>query len=71
MGPIPTPGQQPQDDPDAYVGLAADDAEARARARGWTTVRTLPADAVITLEYLVGRLNFTVEQGRVSRCWQG
>lgn len=72
MAPIPTPGHQPPDDPtEAYTGLAPDEAERRARERGWTTVRSLPAGAVITMEYVAGRLNFSVADGRVTRCWQG
>lgn len=59
------------DDLDAYVGLPAADAEARARQHGWTTVRTLPPGAMITMEYLEGRLNFTVENDAVTRCWKG
>jgi hypothetical protein len=61
------------DDPESYVGLSADDAQARAYARGWSTVRTLPPDAIITMEFLSGRLNFTVDEttGTVVRCWPG
>ena len=42
-------------------------------ARGWTTVRSLPPDAIITMEYLSGRLNFAVDKdtGTVLRCWPG
>lgn len=54
-----------------YVGLPVEQAEERARARGWTTVRTLPPGAIITMEYLVGRINFTVENGSVTRAWPG
>jgi hypothetical protein len=71
MAPIPTPPAQPDDAPDSYVGLAADSAEKRAREHGWTTVRSLPPGAIITMEYLAGRLNFEVEGGRVIRCWPG
>jgi hypothetical protein len=71
MAPIPTPGQHPKDDPAAYVGLPADEAEQRARARGWTTVRALPPGAIITMEYREGRLNLTVDGGTVTRCWHG
>ena len=49
----------------------AETAEERARSRGWTTVRSLPPGAIITLEYLTGRINFEVEGGTVIRCWQG
>lgn len=69
--PIPTPPAEPHDDPDAYVGLAADPAERRARERGWSTVRSLAPGTVITLEYRVGRLNFEVQDGRVVRAWKG
>jgi hypothetical protein len=65
------PDRNPQDDLDAYLGLARQEAERRAREHGWTTVRSLPSGAVITLEYMAGRLNFTVDDGRVSRCWAG
>ncbi|MEV6396948.1 I78 family peptidase inhibitor [Streptomyces sp. NPDC051907] len=71
MPPIPTPPAQPDDAPESYVGLVADDAERQARERGWTTVRALPAGAIITMEYLSGRLNFEVEGGKVIRCWLG
>jgi hypothetical protein len=59
------------DDLDAYVGLPAEAAEARARDHGWTTVRALPPDAIITMEYLSGRINFAVKDGEVVRCWKG
>ncbi|MFE0136301.1 I78 family peptidase inhibitor [Streptomyces sp. NPDC059037] len=71
MAPIPTPPAEPQDAPDAYVGLAADGAERQARERGWSTVRSLPPGAIITMEYLAGRLNFEVKEGVVIRCWKG
>ncbi|MER5889278.1 I78 family peptidase inhibitor [Streptomyces sp. NPDC001941] len=71
MAPTPHTPRTPDDHPDAYVGLGADDAERRARGRGWTTVRSLPPGAIITMEYLVGRLNFEVEHGVVRRCWAG
>ncbi|MCX4232568.1 I78 family peptidase inhibitor [Streptomyces sp. NPDC020707] len=72
MAPIPTPPAEPSDTPDAYVGLDAGGAERQARARGWSTVRSLPPGAIITMEYLSGRLNFEVAQdGRVTRCWKG
>jgi hypothetical protein len=63
----------PQDEPESYVGLSSEAAEERARARGWTTVRSLPPDAIITMEYLSGRLNFAVDKdtGTVLRCWPG
>ncbi|UGY90592.1 proteinase inhibitor I78 [Streptomyces gobiensis] len=59
------------DDPEAYVGLPLEAAEDLARSRGWTTVRALEPDAIITMEYLEGRLNFTVKDGVVIRCWKG
>ncbi|MGW6022783.1 I78 family peptidase inhibitor [Streptomyces sp. NPDC055099] len=71
MAPIPTPPAEPQDSLDAYVGLAADGAERQARERGWSTVRSLPPGAIITMEYLAGRLNFEVKEGVVIRCWKG
>ncbi|MFF4651686.1 I78 family peptidase inhibitor [Streptomyces sp. NPDC001380] len=61
----------PRDDPESYLGLPAQEAEAAARARGWTTVRVLPPGAVTTLEYRIGRINLTVDGGRVVRCWTG
>ncbi|NJQ01341.1 proteinase inhibitor I78 [Streptomyces sp. PLAI1-29] len=54
-----------------YVGLGAAEAEERARERGWATVRTLPTDAVITMEFREGRINFAVADGEVVRCWTG
>ncbi|MER6129573.1 I78 family peptidase inhibitor [Streptomyces sp. NPDC001795] len=71
MAPIPTPGAEPEDSPEAYVGLDAQRAERLARERGWSTVRSLPPGAIITMEYRVGRLNFEVASGRVKRCWKG
>ncbi|MFJ5778276.1 I78 family peptidase inhibitor [Streptomyces sp. NPDC093094] len=71
MAPIPTPSAGPQDEPDAYVGLDATGAERLARERGWSSVRSLPPGAVITMEYRPGRLNFEVRAGRVVRAWQG
>jgi hypothetical protein len=71
MASIPTPGEEPQDSPDAYVGMDAQEAERLAGERGWQTVRALPPGAIITLEYRVGRLNFEVDGGRVIRCWKG
>lgn len=56
---------------DSYVGLAAEGAERQARERGWSTVRALPPGAIITMEYLAGRLNFEVKEGVVIRCWKG
>ncbi|WP_427167641.1 I78 family peptidase inhibitor [Streptomyces sp. C1-1] len=71
MAPNPAPHAEPQDSPEAYVGLDAADAERRARERGWTTVRPLPPGAIITMEYRAGRLNFEVRDGRVVRAWKG
>ncbi|AJT68028.3 hypothetical protein T261_6416 [Streptomyces lydicus] len=71
MAPVPDLPNEPQDDIEAYVGLAQQDAEERARERGWTTVRSLAPGTIITMEYLVGRLNFEVKDGRVHRSWQG
>ncbi|MFF2788997.1 I78 family peptidase inhibitor [Streptomyces sp. NPDC058049] len=59
------------DDPAHYTGLRADEAERRALARGWTTVRTVPPGTMLTMEHLEGRLNFEVEDGRVRRAWSG
>ncbi|EHN73863.1 hypothetical protein SMCF_6683, partial [Streptomyces coelicoflavus ZG0656] len=67
MAPIPTPPAEPQDSPDTYVGLDSGAAERLARERGWSTVRSLAPGTVITMEYRVGRLNFEVKDGRVSR----
>ncbi|MEV0980299.1 MULTISPECIES: I78 family peptidase inhibitor [unclassified Streptomyces] len=71
MAPIPSPSGEPQDSPEGYVGLDAERAERLARERGWSTVRSLPPGAVITMEYRVGRLNFEVRDGRVARAWKG
>ncbi|WP_175411209.1 proteinase inhibitor I78 [Streptomyces sp. TRM64462] len=72
MGPIPaSPPAQPDDNPEAYVGLDERDAERLARSRGWTTVRSLPPGSIITLEFLVGRINFEVRDSTVIRCWVG
>ncbi|MFJ5224830.1 I78 family peptidase inhibitor [Streptomyces sp. NPDC088400] len=71
MAPIPTPPAQPHDDPESYVGLDAGSAESRARGRGWTTVRALPPGSIITMEFVMGRLNFEVDAGTVVRCWLG
>ncbi|MFF2329275.1 MULTISPECIES: I78 family peptidase inhibitor [unclassified Streptomyces] len=71
MASIPSPSAQPDDTPGAYVGLAADAAEQRARRRGWSTVRSLPPGAIITMEFLSGRINFEVDDAVVIRCWVG
>lgn len=71
MAPLPPRPSTPDDDPGSYVGLTADDAERRARERGWRIVRRLPPDAIITMEYMGGRLNLTVRDDQVVRCWHG
>ncbi|MEU6402647.1 I78 family peptidase inhibitor [Streptomyces sp. NPDC046985] len=71
MAPIPTPPAEPQDSPEAYVGLEAERAEQLAREQGWSTVRSLPPGTVITMEYRTGRMNFEVRDGRVARAWKG
>ena len=71
MAPIPTPPTEPSDNPDAYVGLAADRAEHLARERGWSSVRALAPGTIVTMEYRVGRRNFVVRDGRVARAWKG
>ncbi|MDX3850612.1 I78 family peptidase inhibitor [Streptomyces sp. AK02-01A] len=71
MAPTPTPPVHPSDDPASYVGLDAESAERLARERGWSTVRGLPPGSIITMEYVAGRLNFEVDNGRVVRCWHG
>ncbi|MCX3060483.1 I78 family peptidase inhibitor [Streptomyces beihaiensis] len=71
MAPIPTPPADPDDNPEAYVGLDADGAERQARERGWSTVRALAPGTIVTMEYLAGRLNFEVDNGTVRRCWKG
>ncbi|MER5969995.1 I78 family peptidase inhibitor [Streptomyces sp. NPDC002055] len=71
MSDASTPPEPTDDDFESYVGLDASAAEERARQRGWTTVRTLPPDAIITMEYLTGRLNLAVRDGVVVRCWKG
>ncbi|WP_328539564.1 I78 family peptidase inhibitor [Streptomyces sp. NBC_00344] len=71
MSSIPAIPEQPDDDPDAYLGLTGARAEELARERGWSTVRSLPPGAVITMEFLQGRLNFEVKDGTVTRCWLG
>ena len=71
MAPIPTPSAEPDDSPDTYVGLDSAAAERTARERGWSTVRSLPPGAIITMEYRAGRLNFEVKDGFVARAWKG
>ncbi|MER7857262.1 I78 family peptidase inhibitor [Streptomyces bacillaris] len=58
MASLPTPPEQPDDAPDAYVGLAADAAEQLARSRGWDTVRAVPPGSFMTMEFRSGRINF-------------
>ncbi|MFC0601580.1 I78 family peptidase inhibitor [Streptomyces palmae] len=71
MAPVPHPVPEPHDAPESYVGLDADSAERQARARGWSPVRRLPPGAIITMEYVAGRLNLEVEDGTVRRSWKG
>ena len=71
MASIPTPPAEPQDSPNSYVGLDATEAERLARERGWSSVRSLPPGAIITMEFREGRLNFEVENGTVTRAWKG
>ncbi|MBL1099827.1 I78 family peptidase inhibitor [Streptomyces coffeae] len=71
MGPVPNRPDEPDDDLDSYVGLDARTAEERARERGWSTVRAVPPGAIITMEYLFGRINFEVADDVVRRCWRG
>ncbi|NLU69059.1 hypothetical protein [Streptomyces sp. HNM0574] len=74
MAPESAPQDTPRDEPESpesYVGLDAAAAERRAYDHGWTTVRRLAPDAIVTMEFLTGRLNFTVEDGSVVRCWKG
>jgi hypothetical protein len=71
MAPLPRQPRTPDDRPEEYVGLDADAAERRALDRGWPQVRRLAPDAVITMEYMPGRLNLAVRDGAVVRCWQG
>ncbi|AXK35539.1 hypothetical protein DVA86_25715 [Streptomyces armeniacus] len=67
-----SPQDDPErDDPERYVGLSSETAEQRAHARGWSTVRVLAPDAIITMEFLSGRLNLAVQDGTVVRCWKG
>jgi hypothetical protein len=70
MAPTQHPGT-PDDATDAYLGLTAEAAERRATERGWTTARSLPKGAIVTMEYVVGRINFEVDEGLVIRCWRG
>ncbi|GAA4925788.1 I78 family peptidase inhibitor [Streptomyces coeruleoprunus] len=71
MAPEPTTPGQPDDTPESYVGLDDRGAEQLARSRGWTTVRAVPPGSIITLEYVVGRINFEVDDHTVIRCWVG
>ncbi|MFD5519412.1 proteinase inhibitor I78 [Streptomyces sp. NPDC127066] len=71
MAPIPPSHAEPQDSPESYVGMEVSSARERAQEHGWPTVRALPHGAIITMEYLVGRLNFEVTDGTVTRCWKG
>ncbi|MDQ0983672.1 I78 family peptidase inhibitor [Streptomyces sp. V2I9] len=71
MASLPTPPAQPDDDTEAYVGLAAGTAEQQARSHGWDTVRAVPPGTFLTMEFRHGRINFQVEDGTVTRCWVG
>lgn len=71
MADQPTEPTDQPDDPETYVGLPGVEAEETARGRGWNVVRSLRPGAMMTMEYLEGRLNFTVEDGVVVRCWKG
>ncbi|MFF0746230.1 I78 family peptidase inhibitor [Streptomyces sp. NPDC004111] len=71
MAHLPTPPAQPDDNPERYVGLARAEAERTAAEHGWQTVRALPPGAIITMEFLQGRLNFEVKDDTVTRCWVG
>ncbi|MFF8898301.1 I78 family peptidase inhibitor [Streptomyces lydicus] len=71
MADVPNLPDNPQDDVETYVGLGRQDAEELARARGWSTVRSLPPGAIITMEYIAGRLNFEVKDDTVHRSWAG
>lgn len=68
---MPQEMNSPRDDPERYLGLTAEQAEAIAVDRGWTLVRVVPPDALVTMEYRVGRINFAADRGRVVRCWIG
>ncbi|MFI9722557.1 I78 family peptidase inhibitor [Streptomyces sp. NPDC052396] len=68
---LPNLPPDPDDDLGQYLGLTAGAAAGLARERGWSTVRSLPPGTVVTLEYVAGRLNFEVADGRVRRCWKG
>ncbi|MGW4384776.1 I78 family peptidase inhibitor [Kitasatospora sp. NPDC004531] len=59
------------DRPDDYLGLPVERARALAAERGWRTVRVLEPEALLTMEYLSGRLNLTVRDGVVERAWAG
>ncbi|MET7641619.1 I78 family peptidase inhibitor [Streptomyces sp. NPDC005438] len=66
-----TPPEHDAQEPESFVGLAAEEAERRAYDHGWSTVRTVAPGAILTMEYLTGRLNLAVEDGTVVRCWKG
>ncbi|WFB10278.1 proteinase inhibitor I78 [Streptomyces sp. LX-29] len=71
MAPIPRPVPEPDDTVDRYVGMDAETAAEVARERGWSTVRAVPPGALLTMEYLSGRLNLEVADGVVRRSWKG
>lgn len=58
-------------DEQEYLGLRQEAAERLAAEQGWRTVRVLAPGAIITMEYREDRLNLTVRDGLVERCWQG
>ncbi|MDK1475658.1 I78 family peptidase inhibitor [Streptomyces sp. 549] len=59
------------DGTEAFVGLSESAAQDLAKSRGWNTVRVIEPDAMITMEYLEGRINLAVADGVVVRCWKG
>ena len=72
MAPIPTPSRRTPGQPGHLRRpRLPTGAERLARERGWSTVRSLPPGAIITMEYRAGRLNFEVKDGRVARAWKG
>ncbi|GIU88366.1 MAG: hypothetical protein KatS3mg009_2881 [Acidimicrobiia bacterium] len=78
-GPSSTPStvdggaQDAPGDLDAYVGLAVEEAGARADAEGrpWRVVKEDGEDLPVTLDYVPERLDFEVEGGVVVRVTTG